>query len=96
MARLVFIELFRSEGGLINGFNDKRSASSRKCVEMKRLLSIIMALTLALSTLALAEGAFFLPTEKTVAEKLEGMLPVLDSLQRNINVASEDAAFQSL
>ena len=53
---------------------------------MKKLLSMLVALVLCLSALAYAEIVPVTTAEMTTAQKLEQMLPVLDSLARTLSL----------
>lgn len=53
---------------------------------MKKLLSMLVALVLCLSALAYAEIVPATTAEETTAQKLERMLPVLDSLARTLSL----------
>ena len=53
---------------------------------MKKLLSMLVALVLCLSALAYAEIVPATTAEATTAQKLEQMLPVLDSLSRTLSL----------
>lgn len=53
---------------------------------MKKLLSMLVALVLCLSALAYAEIVPVTTAEETTAQKLERMLPVLDSLSRTLSL----------
>ena len=53
---------------------------------MKKLLSMLVALVLCLSALAYAETVPATTAEATTAQKLEQMLPVLDSLSRTLSL----------
>ena len=56
---------------------------------MKKFLCILISALLAISALAYAET--LTPAEETVEQKLERMLPVLDSLARSMGVEGEIA-----
>ena len=53
---------------------------------MKKLLSMLVALVLCLSALAYAEIVPATTAEATTAQKLEQMLPILDSLSRTLSL----------
>ena len=56
---------------------------------MKKFLCILISALLAISALAYAET--LAPAEETVEQKLERMIPVLDSLARNMGIEGEVA-----
>ena len=60
---------------------------------MKRLICAALAVLLCLGA-ALAEGGMLTFTSGDTEQKLEEMIPILDSLAVSLNVASDDAAFR--